>query len=61
MQTVETEADAVKLIFIYGNLWQLQTVKNSVSCLFTANDKQLWITYCIMETNAIDDTIPKVI
>ena len=37
--------------FLYGNLWQLQTVKNSVSCLSAANDKQFWITYCTMGTN----------
>ena len=28
-----TETDVAKLI-LYGNLWQLQTVNNSVPCLF---------------------------
>ena len=37
--------------FLYGNLWQLQIVKSSVSCLSAANDKQFWITYCTMVTN----------
>ena len=45
-----TETDRAKL-FLYGNLWQLQTVKNSVPCLFAANHKHLWITYCTMATN----------
>ena len=30
----------------------LQTVKNSVPCLFAANDKRLWITYRTMVANA---------
>ena len=46
-----TETDTAKLIFIC-NLSQLQTVKNSVPCLFATNEKQLWITYCTMVTNA---------
>ena len=46
-----TETDAAKL-FLYGNLWQLQTVKNSVPCLFAVNEKQLWIAYSLMVTNA---------
>ena len=29
-------------------------MKNSVPCLFAANDKQLWITYLTMVTNVND-------
>ena len=29
-------------------------MKNSVRCLFVANDKQLWITYLTMVTNVSD-------
>ena len=45
-----TEPDSAKL-FLYGNLWQIQTVKNSVLWLFGANDKQLWIIYLATVTN----------
>ena len=44
-----TENEVVK--FLYVNLTELQTVKNSVVGLFAENDKQ-WITYCTMVTNA---------
>ena len=51
MQTVQ-----LKLIenkeFLSDNLWQLQTAKNSAPCLFSANDKQLWITCRTIVTNA---------
>ena len=46
IETVE-----LKLFIWYRNLWQLQIVKNSMPCLFAANDKQFWITYCTMVTN----------
>ena len=39
MQTVELKLMQLNY-FLCGNLWQLQTVKNSVPCLFGANDKQ---------------------
>ena len=45
--------------FLYGNLQQLQTVKNSAPCFFAANDKQLWITYHTMVTNLLQNQFNK--
>ena len=44
MQAIEMKLTELNWFF-YSNLWQLQTVKNLVPCLFAANDKHLWITY----------------
>ena len=53
-----TETYAANLI-LYGNLRQLQTVKNLAPCFFAANDKQLWITYHTLVTNLLQNQFNK--
>ena len=50
-QTVELKLMELNK-FLYGNLWQLQTVNNTMPCLFAANDKHLLILYHTMVINA---------